>query len=107
MSPIHLTRYTTNPCSPVMPALFQTATLALLSAAIPMRATATASVVAVVLEGKTKKMVADPTPRELEAAQSVHVLAFTSNDELLLAESEGDFTVKEWDEDPPRPYPPW
>lgn len=80
-----------------MPALFQTATLALLSAAIPMRATATASVVAVVLEGKTKKMVADPTPRELEAAQSVHVLAFTSQDELLLAESEGDFTVKEWD----------
>jgi len=81
-----------------MPALFQTATLALLSAAIPMRATATASVVAVVSEGKTKKLVVDPTPRELEAAQSVHVLAFTSHDELLLAESEGDFTVKEWDE---------
>ncbi|KAK3328833.1 hypothetical protein B0H66DRAFT_2439 [Apodospora peruviana] len=82
----------------IMPALFQTAILALLSAAVPMRATATASVVAVVPETKSKKLVVDPSPRELEAAQSVHVLAFTSQGELLLAESEGDFTVEEWDE---------
>lgn len=81
-----------------MPALFQTAILALLSAAVPMRAIATASVAAIVLEGKDKKVVVDPTPKELQAAQSVHVLAFTSHDELLLAESEGDFTVKDWDD---------
>ncbi|KAK4220263.1 exosome complex component RRP46 [Rhypophila decipiens] len=83
---------------PIMPALFQTCILALLSAAVPMRATATASVVAIVLEGEKKKTVVDPTPKQLQTAQSVHVLAFTSHDELLLAESEGDFTVQEWDE---------
>jgi len=81
-----------------MPALFQTAVLALLSAAVPMRATATASCVAIVLQDKTKKMITDPSPREVEIAKSVHVLAFTSQDELLLAESEGDFTVKDWDD---------
>lgn len=83
---------------PILPALFQTAILALLSAAVPMSAVATASVIAIILEGTVKKVVVDPTPRELQAAQSVHVLAFTSHDELLLAESEGDFTIKEWDE---------
>ncbi|KAM7205786.1 exosome complex component RRP46 [Naviculisporaceae sp. PSN 640] len=82
---------------PIMPALFQAAILALLSAAVPMRATATATVVAIISKDNIKSMVVDPTPRELQAAQSVHVLAFTSHDELLLAESEGDFTVKEWD----------
>ncbi|KAK0618475.1 hypothetical protein B0T17DRAFT_592246 [Bombardia bombarda] len=82
----------------IMPALFQTAVLALLSAAVPMRATATASVVAVVSQDKEKKLIVDPSAREIEAAQSVHVLAFTSHDELLLAESEGDFSVKEWDD---------
>lgn len=63
-----------------------------------MRATATSAIVAVVSQDGASKMVTDPSPREIEAAQSVHVLAFTSQDELLLAESEGDFTVKEWDD---------
>ncbi len=76
----------------------QTANLALLSAAVPMRATATANIVAVVSEDGVKKMVADPSPRDVEIAHSVHVLAFTSHHELLLAESEGDFTVQEWDD---------
>ncbi|KAK4160945.1 exosome complex component RRP46 [Cladorrhinum sp. PSN259] len=82
----------------IMPALFQTAVLALLSAGVPMKATAAATAVAVVLQDGVKKTVIDPSPREIEIAQSVHVLAFTSHDELLLAESEGDFTVKEWDD---------
>ncbi|KAK3382302.1 hypothetical protein B0T24DRAFT_6899 [Lasiosphaeria ovina] len=82
---------------PIVPSLLQAAVLALISAAVPMRATATASVVAVVSQEGTKRLVVDPSPRDLEQAQSVHVLAFTSHDELLLAESEGDFTVKEWD----------
>ena len=43
-------------------------------------------------------MVADPSRRDLAAARSVHVFGFTSDDGLLLVESEGDFTVKEWDE---------
>jgi exosome complex component RRP46 len=63
-----------------------------------MRATATAAIVAVVSQDGACKLVAEPSPREIEAAQSVHVLAFTSQDDLLLAESEGDFTVKEWDD---------
>ncbi|KAK0657518.1 hypothetical protein B0T16DRAFT_452966 [Cercophora newfieldiana] len=82
----------------IIPALLQTAVLALLSAAVPMRATATSAIVAVVSQDGASELVADPSPREVEAAQSVHVLAFTSQDELLLAESEGDFTVKEWDD---------
>ncbi|KAL2023461.1 hypothetical protein VTK56DRAFT_2457 [Thermocarpiscus australiensis] len=82
----------------IMPALIQTAVLALLSAAVPMRATATATAVAIVRQDGAKKAVLDPSPRDIERAQSVHVLAFTSHDELLLAESEGDFTVKEWDD---------
>jgi exosome complex component RRP46 len=48
-------------------------------------------------EDGVKKTVTAPSPREIEAAQSVHVLAFMSHDELLLAESEGNFSVKEWD----------
>lgn len=76
----------------------QTAILALLSAAVPMRATATATAVAIVHRDGAKRAVVDPTQRDIETAQSVHVLAFTSHDELLLAESEGDFTVKEWDD---------
>lgn len=81
-----------------MPALLQTAVLALLSAGVPMRATASATAVAVARQNGTKKTVVDPSPRDIEMAQSVHVLAFTSHGELLLAESEGDFTVKEWDD---------
>ncbi|KAK0632111.1 hypothetical protein B0T14DRAFT_416643 [Immersiella caudata] len=84
--------------SAVIPALLQTAVLALLSAAIPMRATATSAIVAVMTQDGASRLVAHPSPREIEAAQSVHVLAFTSQDGLLLAESEGDFTVKEWDD---------
>ncbi|KAJ4290685.1 exosome non-catalytic core subunit rrp46 [Collariella sp. IMI 366227] len=82
----------------IMPALMQTAILALLSAGVPMKATATATAVAIGHQDGAKKAIVDPSPKEIETAQSVHVLAFTSHDELLLAESEGDFTVKEWDD---------
>lgn len=63
-----------------------------------MRATATATAVATVRQGGATQTIVDPSPREVETAQSVHVFAFTSHDELLLAESEGDFTVKDWDD---------
>lgn len=63
-----------------------------------MRATATSTIVAAVSQDGTDSLVVDPSPRELKLARSVHVLAFTSQDELLFAESEGDFTVKEWDD---------
>lgn len=63
-----------------------------------MKATATSTVVAVVSEDGSKKVVADPSPKDIGEATSLHALAFTSHDELLLSESEGDFTVKEWDD---------
>ncbi|KAL1843751.1 hypothetical protein VTJ49DRAFT_132 [Mycothermus thermophilus] len=78
----------------LMPALIQTAILTLLSAGVPMRATATVTAIAI----SHDKTIIDPSPRDVETARSVHVLAFTSQDDLLLAESEGDFTVKEWDD---------
>ncbi|KAL2144771.1 hypothetical protein VTI28DRAFT_8533 [Corynascus sepedonium] len=82
----------------IMPALVQTAVLALLSAGVPMRATATATAIAIARQDGAQRTIVDPSPREIETARSVHVLAFTSHDGLLLAESEGDFTVREWDE---------
>jgi exosome complex component RRP46 len=38
----------------------------------------------------------DPSPAEARSSKSIHVLGFTSDKELLLAESEGAFTVEEW-----------
>ncbi|KAL8403664.1 hypothetical protein RB594_008785 [Gaeumannomyces avenae] len=84
---------------PIVPALLQAAVLALLSAAVPLRTTATSTVVAVAAApggGNKSQLVVDPTPREAEKARSLHVLAFTSGDRLLLAESEGPFTIQEW-----------
>ena len=33
----------------------------------------------------------------MEKGDSLHVFAFTSHDELLLAESEGEFTLPDWE----------
>lgn len=81
----------------IIPPLLQTAVLALLSAAVPMRSTATSAIVAVSLEDGKTAFTVDPSPRQIEQSRSAHVLAFTSHEELLLAESEGDFTMGEWD----------
>lgn len=43
-------------------------------------------------------MTPDPSPRELRLASSVHVLAFSSQGDLLVVESEGDFSMETWDE---------
>ncbi|KAH8156414.1 hypothetical protein CIB48_g11829 [Xylaria polymorpha] len=83
---------------PVLPALLQTATLSLLSASLPMTATLTSTSLAIVSEDGRRQTVANPTAREIEQSQSFHVLAFTSQNELILAESEGAFTMKEWDD---------
>lgn len=82
----------------IIPALLQTAVLALLSAAVPMRTTATSAVAAVSLSDGKTQITMDPSPREADKSRSVHVLAFTPSGELLLAESEGDFTMTEWDQ---------
>jgi exosome complex component RRP46 len=79
-----------------------------------MRAIAIATSVAVLPDAT---LVVDPSPRELSQARSLHVLAFTNTTttmatakaaaatsqegddkgELLLVESEGRFTLQEWD----------
>lgn len=84
---------------PVLPSLIQASVLALLSSAVPMRTTATATSVAVLPDAT---LVVDPSPRELSQARSLHVLGFTTpshegeEGELLLVESEGGFTLQEW-----------
>ncbi|KAI1430016.1 hypothetical protein F5Y12DRAFT_217209 [Xylaria sp. FL1777] len=83
---------------PVLPALLQTAILSLLSASLPMTATLTSTSLAIVLEDGRRQIVTNPTARQIEQSQSFHVLAFTSQNELILAESEGSFTMKEWDD---------
>lgn len=84
----------------IIPALLQTAVLSLLSAAVPIRSTAASVVAATVTaaDGKTTNVIIDPSPRQVEQSRSVHAFAFTSHEELLLAESEGDFTMTEWDD---------
>ncbi len=80
----------------MVPSLFHAGELAMLSAAIPLKATGAAAVFALHYEGEKRVLVADPSPRQLEQAQSTHVVAFTSLDELLLAESDGDFSLEDW-----------
>lgn len=81
---------------PILPALIQTATLALLSAAIPLTVTLTSAVLGFVQEEGATRMILNPSAREIELSQSLHVFAFTSHDDLILNEGEGEFTLKEW-----------
>ncbi|KAI5866880.1 hypothetical protein GGS23DRAFT_593612 [Durotheca rogersii] len=83
---------------PILPALLQTAVLSLLSAAVPLTATLTSTSLAILADGGSRNIVVDPSPREIETSQSFHVFSFTSHDELVLAQSEGIFTMKEWDD---------
>ncbi|KAI9830129.1 MAG: hypothetical protein M1819_005806 [Sarea resinae] len=78
----------------MLPALLQAATLALLSASIPLAMTLTSALVAVSPSGD---VIHDPDPRQLEKASSIHVLGFSSHGELLVAESEGTFSLQLWD----------
>lgn len=61
-----------------------------------MNGTATATTLAISSEDSSNKVVVDPSPREIANARSIHVLAFTSHDDLLISESEGSFTIAEW-----------
>lgn len=42
-------------------------------------------------------LVVGPSVEQLELASSIHVLAFSSYGDLLVVESEGDFTINTWD----------
>ena len=73
----------------------QTAILALISAAVPMKTTAVATAAAIL--PFIPEPVFDPSPRQVEQARSVHVFGFTRQGALLLSESEGLFTQEDWD----------
>ncbi|KAK2728419.1 exosome complex subunit rrp46 [Colletotrichum kahawae] len=80
----------------LLPALLHCTILGLLSAAVPLKAIATCTAVAVLENGN--KIVVEPSPSEADQATSLHALSFTSQDGLLLAESEGSFSMSEWDQ---------
>ncbi|SLM41014.1 Ribosomal protein S5 domain 2-type fold [Lasallia pustulata] len=79
---------------PILPALLQTTILALLSTSLPLSMTLSSTIVAVT---STKNIIQDPFPQQLRKAASVHVLAFSSQRDLLVAESEGVFDVDIWE----------
>lgn len=63
-----------------------------------MTATISSTSLAIVSKDGHRQIVTNPTARQIEQSQSFHTLAFTSRNELILAESEGSFTMKEWDD---------
>ena len=68
--------------------------LALLSSSIPLITTFTATCIAVNSEGTTFK---EPSAEQVKDADSVHMMAFSSHGDLLLAESEGEFGIETWE----------
>ena len=60
--------------------------------------TLTSTLLAISPYGSSTKIIRNPTLQEFQGAHSVHVLSFTSHGQLLVAESEGSFTVEDWDE---------
>lgn len=79
----------------ILPALLHASILGLLTAAVPLKAIAAAAVLAV-SEDEAKHIKADPTAAEADVASSLHVVGFTSDNELFLAESEGIFSPEDW-----------
>ena len=80
---------------PILSSLINAACLALLDAAVPMIGTFIATTMAVTREGS---FVQDPGVKDIKRARSLHVLAFSSWGELLLAECEGRFSLNQWNQ---------
>ncbi len=59
--------------------------------------TLTSVYLALTSKGSSRSIIRNPTLLQSQSADSVHVLAFTSNGDLLVAESEGNFTLKDWE----------
>jgi exosome complex component RRP46 len=61
--------------------------------------TLTSVFLAVTSDGSSTAIILEnPDISQTQSAESVHVLAFTSQGDLLVAESEGNFDLKTWDE---------
>ena len=67
--------------------------LALISASIPLTTTMTSVLIAI---DKSAKICLNPSAKILAEALSTHVLAFSSHGELIVMESEGEFSLAEW-----------
>ncbi|EPE25924.1 Ribosomal protein S5 2-like protein [Glarea lozoyensis ATCC 20868] len=81
----------------VLPVLLQTALLTLLSASLPLSMVLTSTLIAISADDNSASLIQNPNLTEYENAKSIHVLAFTSQGDLLLAESQGSFDLKDWD----------
>jgi exosome complex component RRP46 len=64
---------------------------------MPLSMTLSSVFLALSYEGSVRPVIRNPTILQSQRANSVHVLAFTSRGDLLVAESEGSFTMDEWD----------
>ena len=62
-----------------------------------MKTIATSALLVVPRDGD-KRVIVDPSPLDIANAKSTHVVAFTLQDDLLVAESEGSFSLEDWDE---------
>ncbi|OAQ72748.2 ribosomal protein S5 domain 2-type fold domain-containing protein [Pochonia chlamydosporia 170] len=78
----------------IIPALFHAAILGLLTAAVPLKTIATATTIAI--SADSNSLIVEPSTESAAKAKSLHALAFTSRDELLLVESSGSFSVEDW-----------
>jgi len=65
---------------------------------MPLSMTLTSVLLALTADGPAKRIIQNPSLIQSQSAGSIHVLAFTSHGDLLVAESEGSFTIGDWDE---------
>jgi exosome complex component RRP46 len=65
---------------------------------MPLSMTLTSVLLALTSDGTAKKILRNPTFIQSQSADSLHVLAFTSHGELLVAESERSFTIGDWND---------
>lgn len=71
--------------------------LALLSAAVPLADVFTSVLLALNKTGNSATIIQNPSPSQIRQSTSVHVLSFTSLGAMIVAESEGQFSISEWD----------
>lgn len=79
----------------ILPALINAAFLALVDAALPLRTTAVAILLAIDERASIKE---GPNEKDMRACQSLHALAYDVDGTLLLQESVGKFDEDQWDE---------
>ncbi len=68
--------------------------MALLATSIPLAMTLTATFLAV---DQNEQIISEPCPQVVRTATSIHVFAFSSEGELLVNESGGDFGIDVWE----------